>query len=1435
MLSIEKPLDPPCSPPKSEDDERVFDDDDDCDGDIDDHKEQEFPTFSIRDYVFTARHKHIEKNWPFSQHHLQLFSKHEVKDVLPPFQPPDTIRNHCFRKSRPELVSQLHSKKAIVEVCSLDEQRSSSSQAPCSLKQREKLTLKSGLSRPKGFSHAVEGSLIRDAQPERESGPSCKSYCSLQEDSSTVSESPLDLHHTQHPFASQKNETTVGPSGRKCRLILKFSSISDSTHTADITLNTTTMSDSMASKVCPVCKTFSSTSNTTLNAHIDQCLAVDSTSMGDMNESNLTQHRIKPRKKRSMVDIYATAPRCTLEELDKRNGSNWAADLSSPSTAAKANAGEKRQRLSGVDPEGTDDESPVYIDSNGKKILILSKISSASISTAADGPSKVIKNGKESKIISFDAKNRSKSSKHRKLKSQNTKLCSLEADEVRVSGTQQYGTEKNYEKEASLSQFSKAQDEITSTESGTLRKWVGSKRTGLLKKVSDKDDHRGLRCLSSMTVNPSIERNNIYSGDSSPRGGSVFSNPSEKIVPSLKYLEAGIPKHDTGCGVDSRTRLNPLPNDKTPSRRGGCLSKLPQSSGMVATSPRSKRVEVNVGQARNSDNLPKTGAPFENGRRIAMVGKQLCIPSDELVVKPSFDTLKSKSYGKRSALKKPRVHGSISKMEEKVRDVLLNVEEQYECAENLSVGLQPAVNHNLNGSSDQARPEVEKVIDPLSLGSAGELTSRTRREASRFLEEGEPKALKEASRSDSQNHGSNVNGNSESNVRASLRNLYNSKNMTDDIDDLETDSEAVLVNADTVTRTYLKTAVGVSISKSSKSLASEFHNSANSMETLPNSLSSTQELNTCACAAEKRMPFLQQKQCDSQLTYRANEVGRIGKNPEMASVINPELVEISSDCKCTRCRNDPQYVPASVGTPFRNLWDMNFEDIQEKSSLSLSKILCTEDRHLVGDRDSSESPVSATSSISHPIIARSDSRYSDVGSCAKPSEAEDKLIGFSGGCGEPMTGYVTSSPFMMRAEGAERRLDRESSKAKPDCSTDDQPCRCLWRKSFPFGAGPAYQEPQRTQESSVMPRVYSSNIGPEIFTKQDSFTVSRNSDTKASVCESPRESVSMHSSADAVRRLTRHESFSPVHTFSQVHDVEPTPSPVLSLRLMGKNLMVVNKDEERFVNQSQLPLGTSNAFAGTKNMTPFGFYTGSAPSQDCFSPQIMSPKGSVISDQDSCNSQPHFFNDDISRSFTSHSGSGTPQRPPQPLVGTQNKMDVGGVDYSLIWHGLKSRSNMQTQEKKHTRRLVAPARLQCLNPVSTVQMVGHPTREVIVIDDSPESEAAAGTINTKYAGGVNGSQPSPVGVLPPTSTYPNISQMSSFSCHSALNPFSRMEPQVGTKPYFSVPHLGGAHASPVKWGDTSRSSGVTLQNPFTSTSSLACHRNQAMHHSPNFP
>lgn len=115
----------------------------------------------------------------------------------------------------------------------------------------------------------------------------------------------------------------------------------------------------MVSKVCPVCKTFSSSSNTTLNAHIDQCLSVVSTK----STSSVIHRKIKSRKIRLMVDIYATAKHCTLEELELRNGRPWP-----PQDQAIDFYEENPEDCN----EGDQEEGSVYIDSNGTKLRILS-------------------------------------------------------------------------------------------------------------------------------------------------------------------------------------------------------------------------------------------------------------------------------------------------------------------------------------------------------------------------------------------------------------------------------------------------------------------------------------------------------------------------------------------------------------------------------------------------------------------------------------------------------------------------------------------------------------------------------------------------------------------------------------------------------------------------------------------------------------------------------------------------------------------------------------------------------------------------------------------------------------------------------------------------------------------------------------------------------
>lgn len=138
-------------------------------------------------------------------------------------------------------------------------------------------------------------------------------------------------------------------------------------------------SESMGMRTCPICKTFSSASNTTLNAHIDQCLSIGSV---QQPISKPNRPRIKSRLKvKSMSDIYASAKGCTLEDLDKRNGTKWAMISSysnrvvSDDKPEVSNKGKKRSVLRVRVDEDAAGIGPVYIDAKGQKLRILSEFS----------------------------------------------------------------------------------------------------------------------------------------------------------------------------------------------------------------------------------------------------------------------------------------------------------------------------------------------------------------------------------------------------------------------------------------------------------------------------------------------------------------------------------------------------------------------------------------------------------------------------------------------------------------------------------------------------------------------------------------------------------------------------------------------------------------------------------------------------------------------------------------------------------------------------------------------------------------------------------------------------------------------------------------------------------------------------------------------------
>lgn len=360
-----------------------------------------------------------------------------MKDVLPPFQSPRAVKT---RSSRVDSKS----------TCNFHEEPSSSlpntddqvleSSSDARLKRKHEDVCIAATSCRSGGEHNLPSTSV--SQSEIESIPTKRlssSTSPLETDNfpeasvSASASASATIETATHPIRSSKSEITNRIVAKKCRLIVKFGGNSDRSSAEDIVSNSTAVSETMASKVCPVCKIFTSSSNTTLNAHIDQCLFAESTPKWTA-DSKLTRHRIKPRKTRLMVDIYTTAKHCTLEELDRRNGTNWATVSSLPNqnTEMVEIPGErgKRQRISQVHPEDAGEVGEVYIDSSGTKLRILSKANDAPppASKVVDDPRprNPSKGGKGSKFLSTKRKkcHSRKHLKYLRLASQSRKLFS---------------------------------------------------------------------------------------------------------------------------------------------------------------------------------------------------------------------------------------------------------------------------------------------------------------------------------------------------------------------------------------------------------------------------------------------------------------------------------------------------------------------------------------------------------------------------------------------------------------------------------------------------------------------------------------------------------------------------------------------------------------------------------------------------------------------------------------------------------------------------------------------------------------------------------------------------------------------------------------------------------------------------------------------------
>ncbi|XP_048608265.1 uncharacterized protein LOC111198016 [Brassica napus] len=290
-------------------------------------------TFSIRGYAFSNRTKNIQKSWPFSSTSLQLCLKHGLSDPLPPIQPLVPMISHP-----PE---------------------ASSSKKP-TLTHVEATSCKRKLKRLASNDHASA-----ETKQGLENGSKSKTQVTI-------------LNKTPR---------------KKCGLVVKPRACVEK---EDQGCLFSASDQSMALRTCPICKTFSSASNTTLNAHIDQCLFVD---LGEQPVSKPNKPRSKPRLKvKTMVDIYASAKGCTLEDLDRRNGTKWAviSSYSNRVIVCDNNKSEVSNKEKKLDEDGDAGIGPVYIDAKGQKLRIISEVKEKAADPSREHEKKTVSEGKRS-------------------------------------------------------------------------------------------------------------------------------------------------------------------------------------------------------------------------------------------------------------------------------------------------------------------------------------------------------------------------------------------------------------------------------------------------------------------------------------------------------------------------------------------------------------------------------------------------------------------------------------------------------------------------------------------------------------------------------------------------------------------------------------------------------------------------------------------------------------------------------------------------------------------------------------------------------------------------------------------------------------------------------------------------------------------------------
>ncbi|XWS27663.1 hypothetical protein CRYUN_Cryun25bG0000800 [Craigia yunnanensis] len=1346
------------------------------------HHRSPLPKFSIRDYVFTARSKDIKKNWPFSPKKLLLCLKDGLKDLLPPFQPIDTVRNQSIERY-------------VVETNPIEKQNTRTfDEEPSGSTDHVVLeSFDDTYSNHNLAGTCIDNCLCRSGGEHENDLPSATASVSQSDIDSVLidKQSNLSLEtdtsvegsaEVQAAVAlkAQKTESTNRPSSKKCRLIVKFGAHSDRSLNEDIVSNCTIVSELMASKICPVCKTFSSSSNTTLNAHIDQCLS---------------------------------------EELDRRNATSWAAasNVSRQDFERLEICDEgKKQRVSPINPEDTGDVGAVYVDANGTKLRILSKFNDVSpVSKLGDdlGPHKSLEGGKGSKFFSTKKKRRHapKYHKYLKLAPQSRKFFSHKTRSSTIVGGQEgyCGVEESCKNEGPH-----VSKQIKSSDSRNYKERVCSKQAGLSKKPNNQDRHQPLICKRYVTRDLRVQSDQSHQGDHLVERNCVrkFKNSSENPISSPeKYERIEKPVYEAPV-IDKKERSlgrkrlrSPLFGARIRNKVKRSFHQLKQnadhlnkdhhplddnhmvrslnSGGNCASSLRKKMVDID---ANSNPDSPVTATTTISHQLFASKCFRFSSQKKNVLSASSRSSMvESRSnLVKKYSTRESRLH-FMAEIDEEA--VAWGPEADQEC-------------NSVNGGKNQCGGK--EITEELSFGGS---------------------CIQGAA----EQRGKSISGRKETMYLKSIPlepHCY-------DHDERENTDSSARGSEDILHKVDGLESVEETVTSLSQSVETKFSKLSNISKNRSNSLQTNEDYIGPLCGGEGLADPAGPSLVDIPNMFCA-EVGHgiIGQTANMGGELDSDAAQGNSFPEV-----EPIPIPGPPGSLLPSPIDMGSDDFQGNSSLTTSRIQSSQDQLDLIDGDSSDSPISAVSTISNSVETSLDLKY------AEPLA----FVGAPAAIEKDRSGYSTAKSDLLvenGAEGEKFRVHRISIEKRPFIfENDNQPCCCQRRERSSQGFALNYESRllrQRTMASMMLPAIRRQNGANPNFcpnnldARPETFSLISGASLGSEqmvlpVMKPPAGPIPFKGCPDAGVKLSScsdHKSASP-----------SSSNPIL--RLMGKNLMVVNKEED-----ASVPLGQGQSYAQSNRLTPnfpisSGISSSNIQNQGGLPFHHAMPQGSLIFDQNPNELVGQSFDVQLTSGYRNRANLATPQTPVQFPAGLflDEHMDCGFAT-SMELYKYEGNYNLPTQPDRPKNKL-GPAATYDMEKVATLDCQHRnedsalSSKEVIVIDDAPESETNETADIAKHFEGLRESQLITFGVSMPLVPNHSVRHRNPFYRYQSEDCLLGDPTAVQNNNFHAIPSRR-ANTSPFRWDCTSESSDVLHQGPFMAVSPSTSHLKSALYYAP---